>query len=377
MAEGSRTVRLAPLDALRGLAALAVPTFTHFQHFGGDRSTYPYDSLALVHWFYLYSQFFVDLFFVLSGVVMTYRYLEPLSDGRADGREFFVHRFSRLYPLHLLMLLVCAGVQWTLLANHHGPVIYAQDDFFTFVLHLTFLHLWFERGPGYNYASWSVCAEVFVYVLFFVFARGRRKTFLIGSALSVFVGVAVLSGTAVPLLNRNMARAPVGFFMGVLTFLAMRHVSRRGWGPAVGAACLGFLIAVLVVANTISYEAWIGSDPLPYGLALFPLLTMAALYFPPLSRVLSARPLTFLGDISYAIYLTHIPVQMILLSFTAVRGIQLPTTRPWFFWAWVGSLLILGTIVHYGFERPVMAWLRQRLLQRPAVRPVAAVVPAE
>ena len=66
----------------------AVPTFTHVEHFSGDRNAYPYNHLALVHWFYGYSQFFVDLFFVLSGVVMTYRYLEPLSARRVDGHEF-------------------------------------------------------------------------------------------------------------------------------------------------------------------------------------------------------------------------------------------------------------------------------------------------
>lgn len=377
MSEGSRTVRLAPLDALRGLAALAVPTFTHFQHFGGDRNAYPYNHLALVHWFYGYSQFFVDLFFVLSGVVMTYRYLEPLSARRVDGREFFLLRFSRLYPLHLLMLLVAAGVQWTLLATHHNPVIYSQADFFLFVLHLTFLNVWFEHGPGYNYASWSVCAEVFVYILFFVFARARKNTFLIASALSVFVGIAVLSGIALPLLNRNMARAPVGFFMGVLAFQGMRHVSRRGWGPAVGTACFGALVAVLVIANAISYDAWIGGDPLPYGLALFPLLTVSALYFPPLAWLLSFRPWTFLGDISYAIYLSHIPVQMILLSLTTVRGVALPTSSPWFFWAWVRALICLGTVVHYGFERPALRWLRRRLSPRPAAQRVVAVAPAE
>jgi peptidoglycan/LPS O-acetylase OafA/YrhL len=367
-----RSVRLAPIDALRGLAALAVPTFTHFQHFGGDREAYPYNSLALVHWFYVYSQFFVDLFFVLSGVVMTYRYLEPLCQGRIDGPEFFRLRFSRLYPLHLLTLLVAAGVQWTLLAQHKSPVIYSQADFYTFVLHLGLVHLWFERGPGYNYASWSICAEVFVYLLFFLYARKRPRTFLIASALSVFVGVAVLSGTALPLLNRNMARAPVGFFMGVLVFQSMRALSRRGLATAVGTACLVSLIAVLFIANRISYDAWIGGDPLPYGLALFPLLTVAALYVPPLSWLLSLRPLTFLGDISYAIYLSHIPVQMIILALTRARGVAIPTSSPWFFWAWVVSLLCLGTIVHYGFERPALSWLRGRWSPRPVPVVVAA-----
>jgi peptidoglycan/LPS O-acetylase OafA/YrhL len=59
--------RLSPLDALRGLAALAVAVFSHYVHFGGDRSSYPFDKLAPVHWLYANSWLMVDLFFVLTG----------------------------------------------------------------------------------------------------------------------------------------------------------------------------------------------------------------------------------------------------------------------------------------------------------------------
>src|SRR5882724_2558590 len=132
MSKPTGSIRLAPLDALRGLAALAVPAFTHYQHFGGDRNAYPYNAVPAVHWLYVYSQFFVDLFFVLSGFVLTFRYFEPISAGRVDAREFFLLRFSRLYPLHALTLLTCAAVEWWLMAHHEAPVIYKQDDLYHF-----------------------------------------------------------------------------------------------------------------------------------------------------------------------------------------------------------------------------------------------------
>ena len=362
MTDASRPIRLAPLDALRGFAALAVPTFTHFQHFGGDKSLYPYDSLALVHWLYVYSQFFVDLFFVLSGFVLTFRYLEPLSRQRIDAKGFFFLRFSRLYPLHLLTLLVCAGVEWTLMAQHQPTVIYSQDDLYHFFLHLTFLQLWFEHGLAYNYPSWSVCAEVFVYVLFFLYARKRSTVFSTASALTVFAGIAVLSGASLPLLNRNMARAMVGFFMGALAFQATERLDRARLGHTVGTSCLAALVSIVFIANRIGYDAWIGSDPLPYGLVLFPLLTVAALKTPPLAWLLSLRPLTFLGNISYAVYLSHVPLQMILLAVTRARHVTIPTSSPWFFWVWIATLVSVGTAVHYGFERPARSWLRNRLV---------------
>ena len=44
--------RLAPLDSLRGVAALSVALFSHFQHFGGDKSSYPFVSIAPFAWLY-------------------------------------------------------------------------------------------------------------------------------------------------------------------------------------------------------------------------------------------------------------------------------------------------------------------------------------
>jgi peptidoglycan/LPS O-acetylase OafA/YrhL len=369
-----RSIRLAPLDALRGFAALAVPAFTHFQHFGGDKALYPYDSLALGHWLYTYSQFFVDLFFVLSGFVLTFRYLEPLSKQRIDAREFFFLRFSRLYPLHLLTLLVCAGVEWSLMAQHQPTVIYAQDDLYHFLLHLTFVQLWFEHGLAYNYPSWSVCAEVFVYLLFFLFASKRPRFFWGAALLTIFVGVAVLSGSTLPLLNRNMSRALVGFFTGALAFQITERLDRAGRSHTFGISCLAALMTIVVIANRIGYDAWIGSDPLPYGLVLFPLLTVASLKVPPLAWLLSLRPLTFLGNISYAVYLSHVPIQMIVLAVTRARHVTIPTSNPVFFWAWIGTLVSVGAAVHYGFERPARKWLRGRLVDRV---PASAAAPEQ
>jgi peptidoglycan/LPS O-acetylase OafA/YrhL len=370
--DSSQPLRLAPLDALRGFAALAVPTFTHFQHFGGDQSQYPYSGLALVHWFYVYSQFFVDLFFVLSGFVLTFRYLEPLSQKQIDGREFFFLRFSRLYPLHLLTLLVCATVAWSQMVQHQPPPIYPFDDIYHFFLHLTFLQLWFEHGLAYNYPSWSVCAEVFVYILFFFYARKRSAVLTAGAALTVFTGIAILAGASLPMLNRNMARAMVGFFMGVLAFQITVRFDRAGRGHAFGASALAAFVTIVGIANLVGYDSWIGSDPLPYGLVLFPLLTVASLKVPPLSWVLSRRPLTFLGDISYAVYLSHVPLQMIALAWTRAHHVTIPTSSPWFFWVWIATLITVGTAVHYGFERPARRWLRRRLAEPVPASAVAA-----
>jgi len=160
----------------------------------------------------------------------------------------------------------------------------------------------------------------------------------------------------------------VGFFFGSLGFLAMRALDRRGYGVRFGWACLGALGGICVLAWLIGYRELIGTTPLPYVLTVFPLVIFASLRVPPLARLLSLRPLTFLGDISYAVYLIHVPLQMIFLAVTRAHKVELPTHSPWMLAAFTVVLVSAATATHYGFERPVRRWLRHRT-ERVAVAP--------
>lgn len=374
MSKESASVRLAPLDALRGLAALGVSVFSHYQHFGGDRGTYPFTGFLAARWVYENAWLFVDLFFLLSGVVLTYRYLEPLGDGSLDGRRFFDLRISRLYPLHVAALLVCAAVEWTCLARHEPTVIYqGHNDLYHFTLQLFYLHTFFEQGWSFNEPSWSVSGEVLVYLLFFIYASRARARYVPLAVAMVALGIAVQTpGWNLPILNGSLGRALVGFFLGSLWFLVMRELDRRGRGVLFGWACLGVLTVICVLASLIGFHELIGSSPLPNVLAVFPLVIFAALRVPVLNRILSIRPLTFLGDISYAVYLIHVPLQMIFLFVVRTFRIAFPIQSPWMMAAFAAVLVSAATATHYGFERPMRRWLRRRS-ERVDVAPDRAV----
>jgi peptidoglycan/LPS O-acetylase OafA/YrhL len=362
MSRESASVRLAPLDALRGLAALGVSVFSHYQHFGGDRATYPFTSFLAARWIYENAWLFVDLFFLLSGVVLTYRYLEPLGDQSLDGRRFFDLRLSRLYPLHVAALLVCAAVEWTCLARHQPTIIYGgHNDLYHFTLQLFYLHTFFEQGWSFNEPSWSVSGEVLVYLLFFLLASRARKRYVPLAIGMVVLGIAVQSpGWNLPILNALLARALVGFFLGSLGFLVMRELDRHGRGVAFGWACLAALVVICVLASLIGFHELIGTSPLPNVLAVFPLVIFASLRVPPLAWVLSLRPLTFLGDISYAVYLIHVPMQMIFLYIVRAYHLQVPLQSPWMMVGFAATLIVAASAAHYGFELPARGWLRRR-----------------
>ncbi|MFC3771488.1 acyltransferase family protein, partial [Paenibacillus sp. GCM10012303] len=91
--------RLSALDSLRGIAAIGVAFFWHYQHFI-PQSESPFRSIA--YWFYQYGWLLVDFFFVLSGFIFAYVYTEKIAGRTITFKQYSLLRVSRLYPLHII-----------------------------------------------------------------------------------------------------------------------------------------------------------------------------------------------------------------------------------------------------------------------------------
>src|SRR5687767_4242994 len=102
--------RLARLDGLRGVAACGVALY-HVQALypGGLAGVYG----GAAGWLYAWGWTMVDLFFVISGYIFAHVYVgvQPIERPR-DRVDFAVARIARLYPLHILLLLAVAALEW-------------------------------------------------------------------------------------------------------------------------------------------------------------------------------------------------------------------------------------------------------------------------
>lgn len=364
--------RLQPLDAMRGVAALGV-AFFHYQHFGGDPKRYPWIDTEPATWLYARGWMLVDFFFLLSGIVFTYKYLETLSERKLPARQFFFLRMSRIYPLHVASLLVCAAVQWPLMVAKQPAIIYLHNDLYHFVLNLFFLQNGaFEEGYSYNGSSWSVATEVFAYVVFFGVTWRWGKQYLVGATVVLLVALGVYKAQLnYPFANETMARAVIGFFVGSLLFLAMHHAQKAGVVQKLAIFALVVLVAIAWMGHKAGYDAFVGGTgyrtAIPHVLGVFPLVIIAGLHVRPLAWVLSLRPLTYLGDISYSVYMLHVPVQMIMIRYMRAHGIEAPTEKPAFFLGFLVTLIVLAMLTHRFFEVPARGWLRRKLLPRESV----------
>lgn len=353
--------RLYSLDALRGIAAIAV-VFSHWPHFfyhGTERGAVELQALPLYALFAsLYDNGWlgVDLFFCLSGFVFYWLYSGPVSSRAISGRDFFVLRFSRLYPLHFATLLAVALGQALMLRATGSYFVYEHNDAYHFVLHVLFAPAWgFEEGYSFNAPVWSVSVEVLLYAAFFALCR----------LLPVRAAVPVAAAAAGLLLvgpnNLWIGRGITAFFLGGTTCFVYRRLVAAGrvdvvlrWLPWVAAA-LWLLIPLCLSWLAASFQARYFA-----ALVLFPVTILTLALFET-QRANLLRRLAFLGDISYGSYLLHFPLQLAAVGLVGALGFAREVFySPWTLAAFIALLLAASFASHRLFEMPAQRALRKR-----------------
>jgi len=316
------------LTSMRGIAALSVVGLhlddTIDNLIGKGLVPAGFDPSGVTRYFDK-SYLWVDFFFMLSGLLMALVYGAVLRPGfrRRDYLDFIGRRLARIYPLHLLMLLVFVGIELLKyrvptydsapFTGPHGPVGLLQ--------HLLLIQGWPGGvGTSFNYVSWSVSTELLAYLLLpllLVLLRWGSWPLAIATALAGLAALLWLSMVD-PALQLNQSaglailRCLPSFGIGILIarLVETRDQALRRLGGAAGAAAALILAVLLLHLGApdillIPVFAWI--------------VLSLALDGGTVARALSWRPLHLLGLWSYSIYMVHplvlkIEMQVLLRS---------------------------------------------------------------
>ncbi|MCP4741950.1 MAG: acyltransferase [Actinomycetales bacterium] len=310
--------KLKSLESLRGLAAVGV-VFFHFRMHSSFDNRFVQDLWLMV-----------DFFFVLSGFVMTLAYADRLAN-RRQFFEFAKKRFLRLYPLHILVLLAWVTLEFsTLLAvNHLGYA--AESDPFSgrrslgaLVANLLLVHNLVLPNNSWNYPSWSISAEFFVYLLFamvYVFFSSRARIRLGVFALLMFLACLVLwlEGMRGQTNISGPSRCVFSFILGHFTYLLLQKDPRRNL------RFLGFLTVCLsiffVTMKSHFPDAIAGFIPVIFAITIYCVVRSPG--DSAFIRALEIKPLVFLGTISYGIYMWHALVLDLITRFVRT-GLSYP-----------------------------------------------------
>lgn len=319
----------------------------------------------------------VTFFFVLSGFVLTWAWSD-----RLPRISFYGRRFARVYPLHLLFFVVAVVVVLPVTGRR-------LPDLGEAVANLLLVQTWFSDPFVFfsaNAPSWSLACEAAFYASLPFLLPALRALSPRGRLLAAAGAVATLA--AVPLLLHALVEGrfvllalwvfppyrACEFVLGVLLALALKDGWRPRWTVTQAAVATGLS---LVLASRVldhflhSYEGGTRVFGQLYA-DLLVLLPMAGLIAAVAVHDLGGRPSWLarplwrgLGDASFAFYLCHVPVILLVHELVphsvASLGRGLPLTA-----AVLALSLLVAWGAHAAVERPVEAWLRARL---PAARP--------
>lgn len=299
------------LTALRFIAALWVVLF----HLQAMQHTFLAPIYGLFRPVVANGDLGVDVFFVLSGFIITYTYLDRLGPRfrwRAT-RDFVWARFARMWPAFALMVGVL-GLWFAYGVGQHSVHDWSLQNQapdlspWGLIKQLLMVHLWFQPnidGASWFGPGWTVSAEWLAYLSFPLLAlilfRLRRLHPLAALATSVLVilPTAVWGGHQPYGWLLQIASC---FTAGAFGYIAARNADRMNFNPALagpGAVLTGAAVVIFLAA---------AENPGPGRLAVlaFPLLiVLLSLARGWVRSALSARWLQYGGRSSYSLYLVH------------------------------------------------------------------------
>lgn len=363
------TTRKPPLPALTGIRTL-LAIFIILFHF-----TPPH--LGLLHPFIDNGYIFVGVFFIISGYVLTYNYADR---GKTlSKREFWLARFSRLYPVYLFVLLLSitmVGDEW--IARPHAE--FWQGIILTPLV----LQGWSPSvATFWNTVAWTLTSECVLYLAFPWLIRlpwPKTPRRLIALLITLWA-IGLIPHSLYLYLNPDHIIGPVDRYSStqllrflkytplpyVCTFLAgvtlgkLQHAlvltpRQRFILSAVSLAFVGFFFYSLV--NRTPYLLMHGGLMTP----LFAALVLGLSGPHPISALFSWRPLLLIGESSYCLYLLHFNVFQLLHTYHVPERLHLAALDPWL--SYVILILVALAVFHF-IEIPARKAILNRFSRKP------------
>lgn len=353
----------ARLDALTGLRSFAAVNIVLF-HFSNPDWFGPF--APVVNAGYASVSFFI----LLSGFVLGYNYNARARAGELETKRFYEARFTRLYPIYILSLLLA----FKLLPLEWGA--HTHSMFWTgMVLSPLLLQGWIpEIATFLNTPAWTMSSEAFYYVLFPWMARWKKPQHigLHVAKMGMVWLVGLVPGTLYLIFNpdglTHIDRFSYGKWLQALKYTPIPHLASFVFGvllaeldeviPRMGKRRLAMGLFGFVVTFIVLTQA----HRLPYPLLhdgffmpLFGCIVIGLAGINPLSKVFGLPPLVFVGEASYCLYLLHFNLWNLIHDSHVLDHLGLARFDPWISYLFLIGLALLA--LHF-VEKPAQRILR-------------------
>jgi peptidoglycan/LPS O-acetylase OafA/YrhL len=339
----------------------------------------------------------ISFFFVLSGFILTYIY--PRFNEGSAVQHFYLARFARIWPLHVVSLLTLLII----LLPESIPYIMQRTNALIGIMNVSLIHGWVPIRLSYfsyNAVSWAVSVEFFFYLVFPFLIKDFDNTWLIKLVLSALLVICsiILCNVAHlppdnPLAMTEISIAGIiyisplcrlfEFVLGMCTALFWKKYQMRIRLNRFAGSLLELLTICISISAIYYYGIYysghypsfmktaIGTAGCAYLFAAGSSIFFAALIFAMalesgiISHMLSLKIPVLLGEASYSIFLFHVII-LRLYSMNAQKLSFIPASFLYvIFWI---ILLVSSFIILFFIEKPsrlliLNLWPRSHLLE--------------
>ena len=335
------------IQFLRGFAALAVV----IHHTGGYVKRY-YEPTLLFKDSFSIGFAGVDLFFVISGFIIHFTSKNYLNNP-SKLKEYLQKRFIRVYPIYWIITTILFVSSWLIVQILHKNIfsIGYPETIITYVQTYTLFPLHFAINP----VTWTLSYEIFFYLCFALMIISKRlwiipALILAVSFYNIFINIPEIIEVQLSYFNFIFSGYNFEFMLGYLIYQFYEKIK------------LSNIISVILLIISISIIVFFGYEigdydsykrvltfGLPSGIILLSLLNLEkneAISFPKFSLTL--------GDASYALYLIHFPMMLLMNKLPQILGYNLTANQEVLYsYFIIISIIFTSIYVHKWIEMPV------------------------
>ena len=312
----------------------------------------------------------VDLFFLLSGFVVSSAYEKKIATKQMTIISFCKTRVIRLYPLYLFALLFSAVILAPKSAFMSGNTNLIIDYFTSFLFNLFFLPYKTINNNSFfaiNGVSWSLFFELIVNLIYCI---SHKYLSLILLLVTMFVTGFILFLTAKTMdgidygytwesksLIIGFARSIFGFTYGIVLFRIFVNIKKY---VSIYTALFILLLITITKSLSINNYQWNGMIDMLCIFIIFPFCIIMGAKIPPPKNTIQI--FNFLGFISYPVYLFHNSIGILLAKILRLIDQQVNLNSPSYEFMLMASLIAISFLLDKYYDRPIRYFLTSRIL---------------
>lgn len=291
--------------------------------------------------FYNSGYYGVELFWCISGFIMSYIYLSHSK--KVSAKQYFTNRFSRLYPLHLLTLIFVFLLQIISKELTNNYQIFFGNDLYHFILNLLFISGWgFEKTASFNQPIWSVSIEIIIYIFFYFLINSIKNYKFI--LLTILYVILLIFNKFI--FSNSIFNAGAFFVSGIMVYYLFYQKKNLFY----------YLLIPLFFFNIIgNFKIY----------AFCPFMIMIFLLIEKYLNEKIKKISSFLGNLTYSLFLIHFPITLIILIMQGVLEFSNDIYFSYnFFFFYFAILIILSHLTFTYFETKMKNKIRCLIIKK-------------